>query len=478
MTSPEERAKRKTVKRIMEVGLFGATFSISFTLLDAIFFNNIYIFFAYTICVIMYGSMLVNYHLTFREKFLPLNYAVINLVSVAIITMTILTYLAGGFSGAMISGYFFIIIMAGLMLEKRQSIIVALIVITIYLTFMFGETFNFIIPVVTEPNIIKYSKAIIDLLSLGVAAFFLLLIAESNKNSINYFKLRSVRLSKMRKRLEFLVKRRTRELQNSNKKLKKSQKKLNKTLRGLKQLDEEKDHFISVAAHELKTPLTAITGYAQLLKRNKVIKNARKRNLFLDIVDNESKRLSQLVSEMLDLSRIDMGATRFNIEQVNIYDVMEGVEHEFRHKVEEKKLKYEFKLQRNLPKMATDKDKLHEIIINLVSNSLKYSTKGKIIVRVKKKGAYIEFSVSDNGPGISKKYHKKIFQRFFQVDASLSRDVGGTGLGLSIVKEHVEKMNGKIWLKSKKGKGATFFVKLPIKAKINAPKERIKVISK
>ena len=478
MSEIKEKTRRRTLKKLMEIGLFGATFSISFTLLDAIFFNNIYVFFAYLFCIIMYGAMLTNYYLTFKKKIFTTEYCSFNFIVTAIIGMTVLTYIAGGFSGAMISAFFLIILISGLLFEESVAIYLTVLIIIIYLIFLVGEAFNIIRPIVTDPQIIKYSTSIIDLLSFFVAAYVLKIIAKNANDAIKFFQLRGVRLSKIRKQLEVLVKKRTKELQGSNKKLRATQIELKKNVKQLEKLDEEKDHFISIAAHELKTPLTAISGYSQLLKKSKIIKNAKKRKIFLGIVDNESRRLSKLVSEMLDLSRIDMGATRYNIEEVNIYEIMENIGYEFRNVIQKKRIGYEFKLDKNLPKIKTDKDKLHEIITNLVSNSLKYSIKGKITVTAKKKKKNILFAVADTGKGIPKKYHKRIFERFFQVDSTLSREVGGTGLGLSIVKEYVETLGGKIWFKSKVGKGTTFFVKLPLNPNIKAKKDRIKIISK
>jgi signal transduction histidine kinase len=478
MSDIKEKTRRRTLKKLLEMGTLGSTFSISFTLLDAIFFRNIYIFFAFCFCVIVYGASLANYYLTFKKKIFTTEYSAFNFVVTAIIALTLLTYIAGGFSGAMISGFFFVILVSGLLFEENIAIYITALIIIIYLTFLVGEAFNIITPVVIDPEVIKYSTAIIDLFSFFVAAYILKIIARNANDAIKFFQLRGVRLSKIKKRLEILVKKRTKELQGSNKKLRKAQIKLKKNVKQLEKLDEAKDHFISIAAHELKTPLTTISGYSQLLKKSKIIKNPKKRKMFLQIVDNESKRLSQLVSEMLDLSRIDMGATRFNIENIDIYELMENIDYEFRNIIQKKGISYEFKLDKNLPKIKTDKDKLHEIITNLVSNSLKYSIKGKITVRAKKKNKNILFTVADTGKGIPKKYHKKIFERFFQVDSTLSREVGGTGLGLSIAKEYAERLGGKIWFKSKVGKGTTFFVKIPIKTKIKARSDRVKIIPK
>jgi signal transduction histidine kinase len=241
---------------------------------------------------------------------------------------------------------------------------------------------------------------------------------------------------------------------------------LKKNYRELKQLDVKKDEFISIAAHELKTPLTSMSGYAQLLKREKVIKNRKKRNEFLDILDQESQRQAQLVSEILNLSRIDLGVMKYIIEELDIYEFMKKIEDQYSIKIKEKGLKYEFKIDKNLPKIKTDKNKLYEIMTNLIINAVHYTPKGKITVKVSRKGKFIQFIVKDTGVGISKKYHKKIFERFFQVDSSYTREVGGTGLGLSLCKEYIEKMGGKIRVKSIKGKGSTFYFTIPIKAEL------------
>jgi two-component system sensor histidine kinase VicK len=263
-------------------------------------------------------------------------------------------------------------------------------------------------------------------------------------------------------------------LQKSNKDLKRAQRKIRKSYKELKSLDVEKDKFISVAAHELKTPLTVIGGYSQLLKDDKI--GIKKRKRFLTILGDESKRLSQLVSEMLDLSRIDLDAVRYNVERVDIYKFMKNIEHEFVPKIREKRLKYQFNLKKNLPRIEIDRNKLQQILTNVLSNSIKYTLKGKVIVEVIKKGKNIEFSVTDTGIGIDKKYHKKIFERFFNIETPALKEVDSTGLGLSIVKEYVENLGGKIWLKSELRKGSTFYIKLPIKTKLKSDNERVRFL--
>jgi signal transduction histidine kinase len=283
---------------------------------------------------------------------------------------------------------------------------------------------------------------------------------------VKFYKLRNLRLTNIKKKLEILVGKRTVQLEDSNRKLKKAEGSLRKNYKELKKLDVKKDEFISIAAHELKTPLTVMSGYANLLKDEKVIRNQNKRKRFLDIIEDESKRQAQLVSEILDLSRIDLGVMKYVIEELNLYEFIKSLEDQFGPKIKENGLSYEFRIEDKLPKIETDKEKLYEILMNLINNAIKFTSEGKITVKIERNGDYIQFSVADTGIGISRKYYNKLFTRFFQVDSSYTRSVGGTGLGLSLCKEYTEKLGGDIWLKSKVGKGTTFYFRIPIKTTV------------
>lgn len=259
----------------------------------------------------------------------------------------------------------------------------------------------------------------------------------------------------------------TEDLDETNKKLLDAQKQLKKSFSELKELDIEKDSFISIAAHELKTPMTAIHGFAQLLEDKKMIDDVETRKKYLKIIESEVERLSKLVTNVLDLSRIDLGTMKFAIENVGISKQMEEVKNEMTQRVEGKGLKLEFTVEKNLPVVRTDRERLREVLINLIDNSAKYTPKGGIRVKAHRKGNFIEFSVTDTGIGIPSKDFKKIFTRFYQVETPLTRKVGGTGLGLSICKELVENLGGKIWFKSKVGKGTTFFFTIPIESRVS-----------
>ncbi len=248
-----------------------------------------------------------------------------------------------------------------------------------------------------------------------------------------------------------------------NRSLVDTQERLNKSVVELKKLDLEKDKFISIAAHELKTPMTAIHGFTQLLEDEKTITNPQARNKYLKIIEGEIDRLARLVTEVLDLSRIDVGALKLAIEDVDIPEMMNAITETLLGKAMEKNLALGVKIEPKLPKLQTDKEKLREIVINLISNSIKYTEKGSINVSVSKEGGNIRFSVADTGIGIPKEHFGKMFTRFYQVESPLTRVAGSTGLGLSICKEFVEALGGKIWFDSILGKGSTFYVALPIK---------------
>jgi PAS domain S-box-containing protein len=254
------------------------------------------------------------------------------------------------------------------------------------------------------------------------------------------------------------------DMDEMNRKLIETQKKLKKSLRELKKLDIKKDEFISMAAHELKTPLTTIHGFSQLLQSEWADKIKEKKK-YLKILEEETERLSKLVNDMLDLSRIDLGTIKFDFKPVNLYDLIKNLKEETDMLIKEKGLKSEFIIEGGLPQIITDKERLMQIFLNLITNAVKYTPKGKIIVKVNREGNFIHFRVIDTGIGIPKKYHEKIFERFFQIESPYTRKFKGAGLGLSLTKNLIKLMGGKIWVESKVGKGSTFHFTLPIKMK-------------
>ncbi len=241
----------------------------------------------------------------------------------------------------------------------------------------------------------------------------------------------------------------------------------------LKKSEEYKNQFISITAHELKTPLASIHGFAGLLKSKKILSAPKQRDYYLSIIEQDSERLKELIDDILDLSRLDLGTMKFYFEKTDVREVFKELVKEMYLLAAKNSLTIKASVADNVPEITSDKSRLSQVLVNLVNNAIKYTPKkgGRITVYAERKGNMILFSVKDTGIGIPKSSYPKLFQRFYQVDSWLTRKVGGSGLGLSICKGMVEAMGGKIWFKSRAGRGTIFFFTLPIKSKISAAGE-------
>jgi len=254
--------------------------------------------------------------------------------------------------------------------------------------------------------------------------------------------------------------------EEANRQLRKAQEGLKKAMEELRKTDVKKDEFISITAHEFKTPLTAIHGFAQLLQGKKIDRESMQK--YLRIMMEETDRLAKLVTEILDLSRMDLGTFKFNFEAADLTKLVDDVSNEIKGVAGKKGLKLRYSISPGVPKqIATDPERLRQVLINLVINSVKYTPKGSIELKVAKEHGELKFSVKDTGIGIPKEEIPKLFQRFYQIDSSYTRETKGSGLGLALCKEIVQGMGGKIWLESKAGRGSTFSFTLPFKPKIN-----------
>jgi len=162
---------------------------------------------------------------------------------------------------------------------------------------------------------------------------------------------------------------------------------------------------------------------------------------------------------------MDLGVLKISWQNINVPDLIKEVREQMDIIIKSKNLKSEYKIESNLPIISIDKDKMIQVISNLINNAMHYTEKGKISLEAKKSNGNILFSVSDTGMGIPKEHIKGIFERFYQVDNPLTRKINGTGLGLSLCKGFVEAMGGKIWAESELGKGTTFYFTVPTKRK-------------
>lgn len=236
----------------------------------------------------------------------------------------------------------------------------------------------------------------------------------------------------------------------------------------LRQMDNTKTEFISIASHQLRTPLTSIKGYASLILEGSYgeMENRGLRSAVNNIFTS-TERLISLVDDLLDVSRIEAGRMQFNYASLQIEDVCREVIKVFSIQAGNKKLDLRLELpKQKLPAVVTDRKRLTEVISNLVDNALKYTDEGSVCVKARLKEDKMRIEISDTGIGIPKSEIPYLFVKF-----SRGKDVGrlsasGTGLGLHFVKKVTEAMGGRVWIESEgSGKGTTFIVEIPLVAK-------------
>jgi len=269
-----------------------------------------------------------------------------------------------------------------------------------------------------------------------------------------------IKLESYSRQLEIDVAKRTRELSAANTELERANKELLK-------VDRMKDQFLSITSHELKTPLVPIKIQIQLLLEEYFGKLTAKQKKSLSIILRNTARLARLMDDILDISRIESGRIRFDIRKVNLLDIIKLTGSNMSPIAKKKNIDFRVEVPEKIPIIEGDSDRITQIITDLVDNALKFTpNNGTVIVRAAAlRNDFVEISVQDTGIGIAKENQKRVFDKFEQVDASITRKYGGTGLGLPIVKNLVELHGGKITLESELGKGSTFKVNLPHKYK-------------
>lgn len=299
----------------------------------------------------------------------------------------------------------------------------------------------------------------------------------------NSFKKMAAELKESRKKMEAYnqelereVRSRTNDLNRKIKELEKKDaliNKINTRLRNankeLKKLDEEKDMFISVAAHELKTPLTSIRGFAQLLNTHTSLP-LKKRKEYLSLIDRNSERLYALVLDIVDSSRLRLGVLSFNQQTINLNKWLEELRQSMEVIFKEKHIALSFSIEQQLPAVKADQARLLQVARNLLINASKFTQPetGKVTCKVYRQAEDVRFEVIDNGTGIPKEKQAKLFSRFYQAKTHS----GGSGLGLSISKGLIEAMEGRIGFTSTLGKGSTFWFTLPTTKKTPSSRKK------
>ena len=228
-----------------------------------------------------------------------------------------------------------------------------------------------------------------------------------------------------------------------------------------RELDEMKSQLLSTVSHELRTPLASIKGFATTLLREDVQWDERSRREFLSIIDEESDRLSELISNLLDMSRIEAGTLRVEPEPTDLRPIIDETVAAFQVMTHDHQL--QASTPPSLPLVMADPRRIRQVLRNLVDNAVKYSPQGgPISITVQVSGDNLEISVADQGLGIELDHVGHIFDRFYQVDSASTRRIGGSGLGLSICRAIVEAHGGRIGARSQPGIGSTFCFTLPL----------------
>jgi signal transduction histidine kinase/DNA-binding NarL/FixJ family response regulator len=249
--------------------------------------------------------------------------------------------------------------------------------------------------------------------------------------------------------------------------------------------NEAKSAFLSTVSHELRTPLTSVLGFAKIIRKRleeKIfpavnISDAKTEKAIKQVVDNlqvvisEGERLTHLINDVLDLAKIEAGKMEWNQENISIVEIVERAISATTSLFENKPIALEKDIEVPMPDIIGDRDKLIQVVINLISNAVKFTDEGKVTCTAKLKGDNIVVSISDTGIGIAKEDYGAVFEQFKQVGGdTLTDKPKGTGLGLPICKEIVEHHGGKIWLESEQGKGSTFYFSLPLSKRAGVEK--------
>lgn len=258
----------------------------------------------------------------------------------------------------------------------------------------------------------------------------------------------------------------SRELEKKSAELEEATKELKAANERLKELDKLKDEFISTVTHELRTPLTSVKSLAEILHDHPDIDEHRHKQ-FAGIIIKESERLTRLISDVLDFQKIESGRLEWHISAVDIKEIIHDAVMTFNQLIEDHRIEMALDLEENTPLIEGDRDRLMQVMMNLISNAVKFcdTDAGKIVIRLKKKEEVIQIDIWDNGIGIRPENLEVIFEKFKQIkDAARGRPVG-SGLGLTITKQIIEFHNGSIWAESEPDNGTTFSFTLPLHQK-------------
>ncbi|MBK8013202.1 MAG: PocR ligand-binding domain-containing protein [Deltaproteobacteria bacterium] len=265
-----------------------------------------------------------------------------------------------------------------------------------------------------------------------------------------------------------------------------SNRKLRESLEKLRELDRLKSNFLAMVSHELRTPLTSVIGYSEMLAEGLAGELTEEQKAYATTIRDKGESLLELIGSLLDMSKIEAGAMRLNLSDVEVGPLVEGAKSYVVPQAQRKSVELIVDVQPDLPRLRADREKLRQCLINLLGNSVKFTPSGgqirlgaSVFVGARRMAVddgrfgppdetFVRLDVSDTGIGIPADKLEAVFERFYQVDNSITREYGGTGLGLAIVKRFVEAHEGEVWLETREGVGTTFSLLIPIERTMEA----------
>ncbi len=269
------------------------------------------------------------------------------------------------------------------------------------------------------------------------------------------------------RRLTRAVNSKTSELEESNRQLRVAAEQISEQAKQLREADIKKSEFSAMITHELKTPLVSIIGYGSMLLNGKLGELSLNQRQKFQIMYKNAQRLSELIQDILDVQKLELGQLNLNIKQESAKDLIEQSINSLKPHAESKNVRLSNTVKSD-SRLECDSGRIVQVLNNLVNNGIKFSPPNSSIeISAELVDHSVVFSVQDSGIGIPAEKQSKLFTKFYQVDTSLTRKAGGTGLGLVISKGIVEAHNGKIWFESEAGKGSIFSFTLPLGGKVD-----------
>jgi two-component system phosphate regulon sensor histidine kinase PhoR len=227
-------------------------------------------------------------------------------------------------------------------------------------------------------------------------------------------------------------------------------------------LETMRSDFVATASHELRTPMTSISGAARTLLRRSAELAPERREAFLEMIVSESDRLSRIVDQILLASRLEAGSVEVVHETCDAAAIVQSVVEAARHRAPDD-VELRFEPDHDLPEIDCDPDRLRQVLVNVIDNAIKFSPDGgEVRVELERADRSLRFAVHDEGVGFDRNASDRIFDRFHRLDPQQTQGIGGTGLGLYICKELVQRMGGRIWAEAERGEGASFYFELPL----------------